>query len=90
MRHTPDSRGKEVADHVLAHFHLAANKTYISEKAVGTNKFRLNAPDRFFPVLIVVVLILTHLLNAVSSHRTGSNNSGAEDYLRRKTNKNGR
>ena len=32
-------------------------------------------------VVVAVVLILTHLYNnAVRSHRTGSNNSGAEDY----------
>ena len=34
-----------------------------------------------------VVLTLTHGYNAVRGHRTGSNNSGAEDDLRRKTNK---
>ena len=34
-----------------------------------------------------VALILSHRYNAVRGHRTGSNNSGAEDYLRRKTNK---
>ena len=39
---------------------------------------------------VVVVLTLTHRYNAVRGHRTGSNNSGAEDYLRRKTKKNGR
>ena len=36
------------------------------------------------------VLTLTHRYNAVRGHRTGSNNSGAENYLRRKTKKNGR
>ena len=36
-----------------------------------------------------VVLTLTHRYNVVRGHRTGSNNSGAEDYFRRrKTNKN--
>ena len=40
--------------------------------------------------IVVVVLTLTHRYNAVRGHRTGSNNSGAEDYLRRKTNKNRR
>ena len=34
-----------------------------------------------------VVFTLTHRYNAVRGHRTRSNNSGAEDYLRRKTNK---
>ena len=34
-------------------------------------------------VVVVVVLTLTHGYNAVCSHRTGSNDSGAEDYLRR-------
>ena len=34
-----------------------------------------------------VVLTLTHRYNVVRGHRTGSNNSGAEDYLRRKHNK---
>ena len=38
----------------------------------------------------VHVLTLTHRCNAVRGHRTGSNNSGAEDYLRRKSNKNRR
>ena len=40
------------------------------------------------PMLVVVVLAFTHRYNAVRGHRTGSNNSGAEDYLRKKTNKN--
>ena len=40
-----------------------------------------------YVVLVVLVLALTHGYNAVRGHRTGSNNSGAEDYLRRKTNK---
>ena len=31
-----------------------------------------------------VVLTLTHGYNAVRGHRTGSNNSGAEDYPRRR------
>ena len=34
----------------------------------------------------VVVLTLSHGYNAVRGHRTGSNNSGMENYLRRKTN----
>ena len=36
-----------------------------------------------------VVLTLNHLLSyiAVGGHRTGSNNSRAEDFLRRETNK---
>ena len=38
-------------------------------------------------VVVVVVLTLTHRYNAVRGQRTGSNNSGAEDYRRRKTNK---
>ena len=38
-------------------------------------------------VVVVVVLTLTHRHNAVRGHRTGSNNSGAENYLRRKTKK---
>ena len=38
----------------------------------------------------IVVLTLTHRFNAVRGHRTGSNNSGAESYLRKKTNKNRR
>ena len=32
-----------------------------------------------------VVLTLSHRYNAVRGHRTGSNNSGVEDCLRRKT-----
>ena len=36
-------------------------------------------------VVVVVVLALIHRYNAVRGHRTGSNNSGAEDDLRRKT-----
>ena len=39
---------------------------------------------------IFVVLILTHRYNAVRGHRTGSNNSGVESYLRRRTTKQGR
>ena len=35
----------------------------------------------------VVGLALTHRCNAVRGHRTGSSNSGAENYLRRETNK---
>ena len=35
----------------------------------------------------IVVLTLSHGYNAVRGRRTGSNKSGAEDYLRRKTNK---
>ena len=41
-------------------------------------------------LLRIVVLTLTHRYNAVRGHRTGSNSSGAENYLRRKTNKNRR
>ena len=41
-------------------------------------------------VLCCVVLTLTHHYNAVRGHRTGSNTSGTEDYLRKKTNKNRR
>ena len=37
-------------------------------------------------IVVVVFLTLTHRYNAVRGHRTGSNNSGAEDYIRRKTN----
>ena len=33
------------------------------------------------------VFTLNYGYNAVRGHRTGSNNSGAEDYLRRNTNK---
>ena len=35
-------------------------------------------------VVVVVVLTLTHRYNAVRGHRTGSNKSGAEEYLRGK------
>ena len=35
-------------------------------------------------IVVVVVLTLTHRLKAVRGHRTGSNSSGGEDYLRRK------
>ena len=35
--------------------------------------------------VVVVVLTLARRLNAARGHRAGSNNSGAEDYLRRKT-----
>ena len=38
-------------------------------------------------VVVVVLTLLTHRYEAVRGHRTGSNNSGAEDYLRRKTHK---
>ena len=40
--------------------------------------------------VVVVVLTLTHRYNAVRGNRTGSSNSGVEDYLRRKANKNRR
>ena len=43
---------------------------------------------RYRVIAVVVVLALTHGYNAVRGHRTGSNNAGAEDYLRRKTTKN--
>ena len=46
------------------------------------------ARDSYDPV-VVVVLTLSHGYNAVRGHRTGSRNSGAEDFLRRK-NKNRR
>ena len=36
-------------------------------------------------VVVVVVLTLTHLYTAVRGHRTGSSNSRADEYLRRKT-----
>ena len=39
---------------------------------------------------VVVVLTVTHGYNAVRGHRTGFSNSGAENYLRGKTNKNRR
>ena len=42
---------------------------------------------QMFIVVVVVVVTLTHRYNAVRGHRTGSNNSRAEDYLRGKTNK---
>ena len=38
-------------------------------------------------IVVVVVFTLTHRYNAVRGHRTGSNNSGAEDYLGGKQNK---
>ena len=41
-------------------------------------------------VVVVVVLALTHRYNAVRGHRTGSNNSVAENCRRRKINKNRR
>ena len=47
-------------------------------------------PSCIFSVVIHVVLTLTHRYNAVCGHRTGSNNSGVENYLRRNTNKNKR
>ena len=37
--------------------------------------------------VVVVVLTLSHGYNAVRGHRTGSNDSGAEDYLRKEPNK---
>ena len=45
---------------------------------------------RYRVIAVVVVLALTHGYNAVRGHRTDSNNSGAENYLRRETNKNRR
>ena len=45
--------------------------------------------DHTIPIVAVVVFVLTltHRCNAVRGHRTGSDNSVAEDYLRKKTNK---
>ena len=45
--------------------------------------------DHTIPIVAVVVFVLTltHRCNAVRGHRTGSDNSGAEDYPRRKTKK---
>ena len=40
----------------------------------------------YVPSAVVVYLTSTHRYNAVRGHRTGSSNSGAEDYLRRETN----
>ena len=50
---------------------------------------RLRYGDDVVVVVVVVVLTFTDGYNAVRGHRTGSNNSGVEDY-RRKTNKNRR
>ena len=55
----------------------------INSTFAGVTKLR----QRERCVCVVVVLTLTHGYNAVRGHRTGSNNSGAEDYLRRKHNK---
>ena len=41
-------------------------------------------------VIVVAVLTLTHRYSTIRGHSTGSNNSGVEDYLRRKTNNNRR
>ena len=40
---------------------------------------------RVYGICHVAVLTLTHGYNTVRGHRTGSNNSGVEDYLWRKT-----
>ena len=54
----------------------------------GVNNVRLFSPSAPVPIVVVVaVLILTHCYNAVRGHRTGSNNSGAEVYFRRKKKK---
>ena len=46
-----------------------------------------NSRQRSLSWLVVVVLTLIHRCNALRGHRTGSNYSGMEDYLRRKANK---
>ena len=67
----------------------------ISEAEIGQNKGLQRWPytaTRNVVVLVVVVVVrtLTHRYIAVRGHRTGSTNSGVEDYLTRKTNKNRR
>ena len=57
----------------------------VSPTVIAVNK--LGAIHKGILIVVVdVVLTLTHRCNAVRGHRTGSNNSGAENYLRRKTN----
>ena len=60
---------------------------FTSKRALYFRCWRLD--ETAATVVVVVVLRLAHRYNAVRGHRTGSNNSGAEDYdyLRRKTNK---
>ena len=42
----------------------------------------------YYTAVVLTTAVVTHRYNiAVRGHRTGSNNSGAEDYLRRNTNK---
>ena len=55
---------------------------------IGSNRLSIDLEPIVQGVLVVVVLTSTHRYNAVRGHRTGSNNSGAEDYLRRKNKKN--
>ena len=51
----------------------------------------MNKIKRQHVILFLFLFItLTHRCNAVRGHRTGSNNSRVEDYLRSKTNKNRR
>ena len=60
---------------------------------VTTKKKKKNAGNALFfsrcysSNWFIVVLTLTHRYNAVRGLRTGSNNSGVQDYLRRKTDK---
>ena len=61
------------------------NKFKISPRRDSNS--RTNTIRMWLPLVdVIVVLTLSHRYNAVRGHRTGSNNSGAEDYLRRKTN----
>ena len=75
--HPEDARDKKTTERI-----------FFSELVILLLTIALSKVDGYFVVVVAVVLTLTHHgYNAVRGHRTGSNNSGAEDDLRRKTNK---
>ena len=58
----------------------------------NTKEDRRACREKFYSKssVVVVVLRLTHRYNGVRGHMTGSNNSGSEQFLKKKTNKNTR
>ena len=82
MRHSHDGRS------------WSKKVVWVAQKTRGcSSKDQCQNSGDELPVAVIVVvdLTLTHCYNAVRGRRTGSNNSGAEDYLiRRKNEKNTR
>ena len=74
---------------VLCNYVLEHSSGAKSAYSRGTKSTRStnNYSYYVYNTAVVVVFTVTHRYNAVRGHGTGSNNSGAEDSLRRKTNK---